>query len=712
MDIFFHPNAITVIGASKHNLGGRVVKNLQRGYKGQVFPVNPNYEEILGFPCFSTLEDIPYHVDLAIVLVPAHLVPSVLEACARKGLKRVIIESAGFAEVGGKGIELQDRCKTIAQSAGIRIWGPNCMGFVDIHAKHFFTFMHPDVFKDGFTSGQVSLIVQSGMLSAIFLTELSRRGIGIAKACSIGNRLDVDDCDLLQYLIEDQETEVIALYLESIPRGELFAYLAKCSPKPIVLLKGARSKTGARAAMSHTYSLSGNSRLLDSVLQQCGVILANDIYEMMEISHALTLIPNVPATSRTAILTLSGGAGILACDALERHGLQMAQLSEKTRKEVSNVFPDWMPVANPIDLFPALGVHGRTVVFKRTISSVLEDPNVDILLIHYIGKPASDFEDLAALKKSADAAKKIVFFWLMGNKEDTLAFHRMAQVHSILVHGEITRIAEILAAVGQYGRYRAGGIYLAALEMSEGPEYPMKKVEPLAVENSIWDEYDSKRLLKDWHIPVVKERLLGALSEAKKAGQAFGFPVVLKGLLPEKTHKTEFGLVHLGITGQPELEAAFRQTAQRVGDQGRILIQKQIKIDYELIAGFLRDKEFGPCVMFGLGGIFAELNPDVAFALAPLKRKGALALLDQIRGKRLLKGFRGMAPLKEDLMADILVRLGDLGFAYPQIDQIDINPVAVSNGMPVAVDAAIVLNPSDSGKRKIPLPDSDIDPKH
>jgi len=699
MNVFFHPASIAVIGASEQKLGGLVLGNLLNGYKGHIFPVNPNHEEILGVPCFHSLEAIPHHVDLAIVLVPAHLVPSVIEACARKGVKRVIIESAGFAEVGTKGITLQEHCKTIAQQAGIRIWGPNCMGLVDIHSRHFFTFMHPIIYKEGLLPCWISLIVQSGMLSAIFLTELSRRGIGIAKACSIGNRLDVDECDLIQYLMEDPETGVIALYLESIPRGRLFADLASHSPKPIVLLKGGRSEAGARAAMSHTSSLSGNSRLLDNILQRSGVILANDIYEMMDVSNVLTLIPRVPTTCRAAIITLSGGAGILACDALDKHGLKVAQLSERTKKEIGEVFPDWMPVANPIDLFPAIGVHGRDETFRRTISSILEDPNVDVLLIHYVAGLDSGLKEMPILKKGADSAKKVLFFWLMGLEKGTAAFLRDAQTYGIAVHGEINRIAECLAAAARYERHKRKDLSLT-LEPTDLSRNQAKDIEALLPETPILDEYDSKCLLGNYHIPVVEEGLPRSFSEAEVLARALGFPVVLKGLIPGETHKTELGLVHLGITNQSELEAAFQKTRENMGDQGRILVQKQIKMDYELIAGFLRDKEFGPCVMFGLGGILAELEPDVAFALAPLKQEEALELINQIRGKRLLEGFRGMAPLHKELMADILVHLGNLGTAHPRIEQIDINPLVVNEGSPLAVDATVILRSSETGECK------------
>ena len=691
MDAFFHPGSIAVIGASNRNIGNFVITNLLVGFKGRIYPINPNYKGIEGLPCFPSLEDIPHPIDLAIILVPASSVPSVLEACAAKGIRRVIIESAGFAEIGEDGLALQNQCVAIAKQNGMRIWGPNCMGIVDIHQRYFFTFMHPGVHEEGLLPGRISLIVQSGMMSAIFLAELGRRGIGIAKACSIGNRADVDECDVLEYLLKDPDTDVIALYLESIPRGRLFAQMAQSSTKPIVLLKGGKSKAGALAAKSHTYSLSGNSRLLNSVLELSGVTLAGDIYQMMDLANALTTIPHVDPACRIAILSLSGGAGVLACDALERRGIPVAQLSEQTQKTLGEVFPVWMPVSNPVDLFPTMGLHGRDIAFNRTIAAVLEDSNVDVLLIHFVAGLDEDTLDLDALKKKADRYGKVVFFWLIGRREGCERFRQKARTLGIPVHEDVSRIAECLSAASQF---RGRKLSLSTFDANATPSSAsVLKKPPFPSNEKIWDEFDSKRFLSSWEIPVVEEKLVHNLNGAWKTAQQMGLPVVLKGLIPGEVHKTEHGLVQLGITNKPLLEAAFHHIQEKLDHRGRILIQKEVKSDYELIAGFIRDDQFGPCVMFGLGGIFSELEPDVVFAMAPLNRDSALKLTGRIRSKRLLHGFRGMTPLKGDAMADILVNLGNVGISYPQIEQIDINPLAVSKGAPLAVDASVILKP-------------------
>jgi acyl-CoA synthetase (NDP forming) len=692
MDGFFNPGSIAFVGATERNIGYFVIKNLLAGFKGQIYLVNPNYKEIEGLTCFPSLESIPHPVDLAIVLVPAPSVPVVLEACARKGIGRVIIESAGFAETGSDGLALQAQCVAIAKGSNIRLWGPNCMGIVDVHRKHFFTFMHPGVREEGLVPGRISLIVQSGMMSAIFLAELGRRSIGIAKACSIGNRADVDECDLIEYLVTDPDTDVIALYLESIPRGRRFAHLAEASPKPIVLLKGGESKAGAVAAKSHTYSLSGNSRLLNSVLEMSGVILARGIYQMMDLANTLTMIPSVNPAVRTAILTLSGGAGILACDALERRGLPVAELSAETKKAAGEVFPPWMPVCNPIDLFPAVGLHGRDIAFDRTISAVMQDPKVDALLMHFVAGLDESMPDLDGLKKMADRYGKVAIFWLMGRHQGSAPFRQQARALSIPVHEDASIIADCLWAAARFSEHKsmfakAQGKATVSGSLSARPPFPNHD------KGLVWDEFDSKQYLSDWRIPVVEEKRVQGLEDAWETAQRIGLPVVLKGLYPGDPHKTERGLVHMGITDRFLMESAFHLLQEQLNGQGEILIQKQIKSDYELIAGFLRDDQFGPCVMFGMGGILAELDPDVVFAMAPLDRAGALRLMDRIRGRLLLHGFRGRQPLDKDTMADILVNLGDLGTACPEIQQIDINPFVVSGGIPLAVDANIMLKP-------------------
>ena len=693
MKTFFHPDSIAVIGASDRegSLGRQIITNLLYGYGGAIYPVNANYERIENLRCFPSVEEIPDPVDLAIIIVPAPAVPDTLKACGRKGIFRAMIQSAGFAEVGDEGKALQKRCTTIAKKAGIRLWGPNCMGLVDIPRRHFFSFMHPKVYEDGLIPGRISLIVQSGMLSAGFLADLmSERSIGVGKACSIGNKADVDECDILEYLLEDDETDAIALYLESIPRGRRFMEIASRAPKPIVVLKGGKSAAGAQAALSHTSSMAGNARLQDSLFDLAGVTIAHDFQQMMELARDLAMIPHTPPRCRTAILTFSGGSGILSCDLLEEQGLSVARFSPETRKKLVTIFPDWLPPSNPVDLFPAFNLKGPLAAYVGAFEAVVTDPQVDVIFIHYFAGLYRNFQGMRKMKEIADREGKVLIMWVIGRRQGVRMFRREAQKYGIPVHGELSRAAECLAAASRYGK-KAGQIQ----KTKEDETLSSCEVGDLLSQNMdtrIWDECASKQLLERCGIPVVEERAVSSLAEAQGAAATIGFPVVLKGLLPGEVHKTESGLVRLRLATPGDIEAAFEEIKERMNGSGRMVIQRQMESDYELIAGFLRDDQFGPCIMFGLGGIFAELEKDVTFALAPLGQADATALIRRIRSRKLLEGFRGMPPLKESLMADILVRLGNLGASCDQIEQIDINPLTVSGGVPTAVDGTVILS--------------------
>lgn len=690
MKKFFRPASVAVIGASERSssLGGQLMVNLNYGYEGKIYPVNPNYDRICGLPAFPKVDAIPDPVDLAIVIVPAPAVPEALEACGRKGVRRVIIESAGFSETGAEGKALQARCTEVARQWGIRIWGPNCMGIVDIPRKHFFTFMHPKVYSDGFIPGRVSLIVQSGMLSAGFLADLmSERAIGVGKACSIGNKADVDECDVMEYLLEDDETDAIAMYLESIPRGRRFMELASQATKPVVLLKGGKSSAGAQAALSHTSSLAGNARLQNSLLGLAGVTIAHDFQQMMEMARAMAMIPDTPPRCRTAVMTFSGGAGILSCDLLEEKGLVVADLADDTKQVLAGLYPQWQPPTNPVDLFPAFAVSGTGRAYRESFQALLKDPGVDVIFVHYFAGLHRGLEQLKMMKEQADAAGKSMIIWVIGLREAVRQFRQDAETCGIPAHGELARAVECLAAAAEYRPAGSGAPKSAGKIPAIPPTVSGKLREN---KNRIWDEFDSKRLLEDCGIPVVEEKLVSSMKEALGVARTIGYPVVLKGLVPGQVHKTESGLVRLKLATAADLREAYREVKMRTGKNGRVLLQKQAAADYELIAGFLRDPQFGPCVMFGLGGIFSELQQDVVFAPADLSREKARKLFGRIKAGKLLRGFRGMVPLDENLMADILVRLGALGASCPEIEQIDINPLVVSKGRPTAVDATVI----------------------
>ncbi len=687
MDFFFDPVGVAFIGATPKpaKTGFRILKNLTEGYKGPIYPVNPAYPEIEGLRCYASVLDVPDPVDLALIFTPAHTVVSEVRRCAERGIKGVIIQSAGFAEGGPEGRRMQEEMRRIARETGIRLWGPNCMGLVDATRRHVFSFVMETIWENGLIPGNISLIVQSGFLAAGFLVDvMSHATMGVSKACSIGNKVDVDECDLLEYLLEDPDTAVIGMYLESILDGRRFVDLCRKSTKPIVLLKGGRTAAGAKAALSHTASLAGNGALVRGALAQAGVIEATGFYQMFDMCRALAQFPNADSAGRVAVLSGSGGAGIVASDLLSSHGLQLAELSEATRESLADLYPEWMPVANPVDLFPAVDRSGPRA-FVEAFRAVCADPNVDGVLFHLLVGGAFP-HGYTLLAEMARAAGKPVFCWLMGSRDAVARVQQEAVGGGVPVFRELSRTVECLAAVLQ----RPPRFPLAT-EDERSLELSAESAELLRSGQGTLDEHDAKQVLSACGIPVVEEHVVADSQDAVRWAETMGFPVVLKGLSPDIVHKTERGLVRLGITASPDVAGQFEDLRRTMNGSGRVLLQRHVRGDLELIVGLVRDEQFGPCVMLGYGGVMAEVLGEPVFAVAPLSEAEAIGMLERLKPQALLHGFRGAEPVDGKAVAQILMRLGDLGLRYPQIREIDINPLIVTNGKPVAVDASVIL---------------------
>jgi acetyltransferase len=695
MHCFFNPRGIAVVGATPNPAkgGNAILKNLVTGFQGTICPVNPRYREIEGIPCFPSLREIPDSVDLAILFVPAPQVLTTLEECAGKGIRGAIVESGGFAETGPEGRALQERMVALAREAGIRVWGPNCMGLVDALRGHVFSFMDPAALRRGFVPGDVSLVVQSGLLSAGFLVDLMTHGVmGISKACSIGNKADVDENDLLEYLASDPDTRVIGLYLESFREGRRFLELCRTCPKPVVVLKGGRSSRGARAAMSHTASLAGNHAVVAGALAQAGVTEAHDFKQMMDLCRSLAAAPP-PAGGKggIAVLSFSGGAGIVAADFMEDLGLAVADLSPGTIETLQGLFPPWMPVANPVDVWPAMERNMGTGidVYGTALRAVLADPAVDgVLLLAFVGnfRISMDLEDLAARSREAG---KPVFLWLLGTRDGAFEFQQRAHALGVPAFQELYRAVECLAAVLRE-RPAPGAVAPKGAAPAPGDVSP-EVADLLRAGPGPLDEEQSKRILRSRGIPAVEEARVASEEECLREAIRIGYPVVLKGLKPGLVHKSEAGLVRLNIADAGQLRESYRAVRERLAGEGDVLVQKQIRGGAELIAGMIRDPQFGPCVLIGLGGTLTEVLRDTAFAVAPLSEAEALRLIGRIRGQALLDGFRGAPAVDRKRLAEVLVALGDLGLSVPRIREIDVNPLLVSEDGLAAVDATVVL---------------------
>jgi acyl-CoA synthetase (NDP forming) len=453
LDFFFKPDAVAVLGASsnKFKTGYHIVKNLLSGYKGKIYPVNPNYEEILGLPCYPDVESIPGNFDCAIYFIPSKFLPDTILSCARKGVKGIIIESGGFTEAGPEGENIQKAALENAKKTGIRLWGPNCMGFMDANARHVFSFLHSAVWPDILRPGNVGLIVQSGMLSAGFLMSALQEGVmGVSKACSIGNKCDINENDILEFLSRDDETGVIACYLESLVDGRKFMDIASGTPKPVIVLSGGRSAHGARAAMSHTASLSGNYSVTHGAFQQAGIIEAYDPAELTDMARAFSKIHACPRSGGVAILTFSGGAGTITTDLLDDYDMPLAKLSEHTLSEIGTLFPAWIKPTHPLDLWSSIEQKGYKQVYNVTIKAALADPAVDSILLQTYTSLEIDaqfFTDVAALMREHG---KPIILWVEGRKELLDKIRAMAEVAGIPAFRDLTRCVSVLAGLRRH----------------------------------------------------------------------------------------------------------------------------------------------------------------------------------------------------------------------------------------------------------------------
>ncbi len=459
IDHFFHPDGVAIIGATDNTAKGgyHILRNTLAGYKGRVYPVNPRYGEILGTKCYPNIESIPEKFDLAIYFIPAKSLPDTIRACAKKGVKAIIIESAGFSEVGEEGRRLQKESVDLARSFGIRLWGPNCMGLLDGHSRNVFSFMYSDTWMTLMKPGKVSLVVQSGMLSAGFLMMiLERGGMGIAKVCSIGNKCDVNETELLEYLVADDETGVIGCYLESIVDGRKFLELARSTPKPIVVLKAGRSEQGAKAAMSHTASLSGSAAVYEGAFRQAGIVQVYDVHELMDFARGFSKVPFYYKGGDVAVITFSGGAGIVTSDLLADRGIRLADFGPETLRALKEVFPPWMDPSHPVDVWPSVELNGTVPVYTKAIDAVMKDPNVDSLIIEAVAWNLASLDYLTAAGEMQKRYGKPMVLWQIAGSDVEEHYRTAAEEAGIPVFTEISRCVAFIAGVKAHSRKKAG----------------------------------------------------------------------------------------------------------------------------------------------------------------------------------------------------------------------------------------------------------------
>jgi acyl-CoA synthetase (NDP forming) len=698
MNFFFEPEGIAVVGATPEPYqGGRyLLANLTLGYHGSIYPVNPKYHEVLGLKCYPRVSSIEGPLDLALIFVPAQVVPQVLEDCITKGVRGAIVESGGFAEVGPEGKALQDQCINIARKGNLRIWGPNCMGLIDTTKQYVFSFIHPEAWQGVMNPGHVSLIVQSGLLSGGFITTLmGNKTVGLSKVCSIGNKSDVDETELLEYFLKDPATGVIAFYLESFVKGRRFFELAASSDKPIVVLKGGKSPLGAEASASHTASLAGHYELISGVLRQAGIHQADDFFEMVDIARTLErgfYLQSPPDRKpRIAILSYSGASGIVTTDHMEKYGLTLARLSPHTQKRLEELSPAWMPVKNPVDYWPAMEKYGPVLTYKHAIEALHDDPEVDGIIVHLFAGFGIWFLNMKEIMGDIRKPRKPILFWLIGPEKGREPTRLTLEEEGWPTFFEIHRTVKVMASLFEQPRRRSRPSEISRFDFPNSVSFRELTHHEGKQKPKILDEYDSKKWLEALELNVVKDVIIKSLDEALKAAKETGYPVVLKGKAEGQVHKTEAGLVKLNLMNADQVKSAYQEMVGLKSEINSFLIQPMLKGDFELIAGILRDPQFGPVAMLGMGGVWAEVYKDVVFRMAPLNKEEIFEMVSDLKGQSLLKGYRGSKPVNMESLADWLIKLGWLALNNEKIKEIDVNPLLVVDGEPIAVDATIIL---------------------
>ncbi len=692
LNSFFRPRAVAVIGASSQpgKVGHDLLRNLlEYGYEGGVYPVNPKGGRILDLPVLRSIAELPAEVDMGVVAVPARLVPASLEELAAKGVMANVVVSAGFKEVGGEGVRLEQELKEVVARTGMRLIGPNCIGIMDTAVGLNATFGAGMPRR-----GHIGFFSQSGAMCLAILDWSLDNNIGFSKFISLGNKADISEADILQMLAEDDETRVIMGYLEAVEEGRRFMEVARrvTRQKPVVLLKSGVTAAGARAASSHTGALAGADAAYEAAFAQCGILRARSVRELFDLALALAHQP-LPRGPALAIVTNSGGPGIIAADAVESQGLHLAGLRPETVDELREFLPPIASFHNPVDLTGG----ARAELYGKSLATVVDDPGVHGVVVIMTPTAMSD-PGLVAEEICRVGSDKPVFSVLMGS-------HTVGQGREYCMARGLPAFTFPEDAVGamrgmlDYHRWRR-----AKPPRPEKVEGDRKRVEDIIAtlrghQRLQMSENEARECFAAYGIRVARSRTAATSQEAARAAAELGFPVVMKIDSPSLSHKSDVGGVAVGLANQQEVKDAFFDMTSRVRNlmprawiRG-VLVQEMIAGGREIIVGLSRDPQFGPLIMFGLGGIYVEVMKDVAFRVAPLSRSEADQMVKSIHSFPLLRGVRGEPPVDLNALSQVILALSSLAIDFPQLAEADINPLLVlprGEGA-VAVDARISL---------------------
>jgi len=699
------PRAVAIIGASRtpDSIGRRILDALAAaGFAGPIYPVNPAATEIAGRQAYASVRDVPAGVDLAVVAVPQDRVLGVVDDCAAAGVKALVVITAGYAETGEEGRTRQQALVDRVRGYGMRMVGPNCMGLLNASPSLRLNASFSPLFPQ---PGGVGLSSQSGALGLAILALAANRDIGLSTFVSVGNKADVSSNDLLEYWEEDQATRVILLYLESFGNPRRFARLAKRigRTKPIVAVKAGRTRSGSRAAGSHTAALAANDTAVEALFHQAGVIRADTIDEMFDVAACLEAQP-LPAGRRIAIVTNAGGPGILAVDACEAAGLTVAAFSAATRDRLRAFLSPAASLGNPIDMVASAGPEE----YRQTIELALADAETDALLVIYAPVDATHADaTVSAIRQGivnarrAGGAAKPILACVMGSTGRPQPLHTPAERIPLYAFPE--NAVRALAKVAAYSEWRAqppGLLWGFDDVYPEEARAICRGAVDARGETWLTDE-ELRRVLHAFNLPLVAATVVHNRDDAAASAAVLGFPVVAKVHSARIQHKTDVGGVRINLRDQEAVRAAFDELMARAAGAGvpleeaAVLIQPMLKGGVETMIGITADPLFGPLIGFGLGGIFVELMADMRFRIAPLTDRDADELLHEIRGLPLLQGYRGQPAMDMAALRDVLLRVSRLADEVPEIAELDLNPViALPDGHGCrVVDARIKVRP-------------------
>ena len=694
LNALFAPKSIAVIGASNRegSVGRAVFTNiLLNQYTGTVYPVNPRDHSVSGVRAYSSVQDLPESVDVAVVIVPAPIVSSITEECGRKGVKGLIIISAGFREVGEDGARLERQVSDIARKYSMRLVGPNCLGAMNtdpsVRLNASFASQMP-------AEGSIAFASQSGALGEAVIDYAAGEGIGFSKFISVGNKADVNENDVLEYLREDPQTKVILLYIEDIVDGRRFVDTVTrvTQEKPIIAVKAGVSPEGAKAASSHTGALAGSDEAYNAILKQSGVIRVESIIYLFDYARAFAKQP-LPQGNRVAIITNGGGPGIMATGASVRYGLKISQFSEATKAKLRAGLPKEASVNNPIDLIG----DAQADRYGLALGALL-DESVDCALVLLTPQAMVDLKKVAeTIASVGPASGKTILTSILGLTDITPAVEVLESngiPHYVFPESAVRALAAMYEHQRWIDRPRTQMRHFD-VDLEKAQEI-VSRAKRAGLTNLPQD--DALKILSIYGLPVIRTESAASKDEAIGAARRIGFPVAMKIVSPDVIHKIDVGGVKLDLNSEADVSNAYDEIQKNVKSHvpnarmEGVLLQEFLTGGTETIVGIHRDAKFGPLLMFGMGGIYVEAYHDVSFRLAPIRELSATNMITEIRGSKILHGFRGQPSADTGAIAECIQRLSQLSVELPEVAELDVNPlVALSQGCR-ALDARIIID--------------------